>query len=223
MNKPKLVAIFAHPDDEAFGPSGTIAKYSQSHDVYLICATRGEAGENFLDSSNKSIGEIREEELRKSSHVLGVQDVYFLDYEDGSLCNSKYHDIAAKVRAILDDIKPELLMTYELRGVSGHLDHVAMAMITYYLFYKLSYTHKMLSYVILREVTDALGDYFIYVPHGFRRDRVDKIVDVAKYWELKKQAIAQHASQKADGSRMLKTMDAYPKEEYFLIHEKNNP
>ena len=220
MSKPKLVAIFAHPDDEAFGPAGTIATYAQTHDISLICATRGEAGENFLNDKTRSIGQIREEELRNSAHTLGVKKVFFLDYEDGSLCNRKYHDIAAKVRTILDDIQPEVLMTFELRGVSGHLDHVAMAMITYYLFYKLSYTEKLLSYVIPREVTDELRDYFIYVPHGFKRERADEIVDVTNQWELKKQAIAQHASQRADASRILASMERFPKEEYFLVHKK---
>jgi len=220
MNKPQLVAIFAHPDDEAFGPAGTIAKYSKDYDIHLICATRGEAGENYLDNSTRSIGEIREEELRSSAKILGVKEIYFLDFEDGGLCNSKYHDIANKVKKILDTIQPEILLTFELRGVSGHLDHVAMAMITYFLFYKVSYTKKMMSYVIMREMTDELRDYFIYVPHGFKRERVDEIVDVSNYWELKKQAIREHKSQQPDVSRMLITMNAFPKEEYFLVHTK---
>ena len=220
MKRPSLVAIFAHPDDEAFGPAGTIAKYSKDYDVYLICATSGEAGENFLDDATRSIGEIREEELRSSAKLLGVKKVHFLNYEDGGLCNNKYHDIADKVKNILDTIQPEILLTYELRGVSGHLDHVAMAMITYFLFYKVSYTKKMMSYVIMREMTDELRGYFIYVPHGFKRERVDEIVDVNAYWELKKQAISQHKSQQLDVSRMLQTMDAFPKEEYFLVHTK---
>jgi len=95
-----------------------------------------------------------------------------------------------------------------------------MAMITYFLFYKVSYTKKMMSYVIMREMTDELRGYFIYVPHGFKRERVDEIVDVNAYWELKKQAISQHKSQQLDVSRMLQTMDAFPKEEYFLVHTK---
>jgi len=89
MKRPSLVAIFAHPDDEAFGPAGTIAKYAQDHEIYLICATRGEAGENFLDDTTRSIGEIREQELRASAKLLGVKQVFLLDYEDGSLCNNK--------------------------------------------------------------------------------------------------------------------------------------
>ncbi|MDA1317279.1 MAG: PIG-L family deacetylase [bacterium] len=220
MPKPKLVAIFAHPDDEAFGPAGTIATYSKTHEVSLICATRGEAGENSLDDKSRSIGEIREEELRASAKLLGVTHVYFLDYEDGSLCNNKYHDIADKVKNILDSIEPEILLTFEIRGVSGHLDHVAMAMITYYLFYKVPYAKKLMSYVLMREETDLLRDYFIYVPHGFKRDRVDEIVDVGDLLELKKQAIMVHKSQQPDVSRTLAMMDSFPKEEFFLVHKK---
>ena len=81
----------------------------------------------------------------------------------------------------------------------------------------------MISYVTMREVTDELRDYFIYVPHGFRRERVDEVVDVKEFWELKKQAIAQHTSQKLDVSRMLESMNKFPKEEYFLVHKKPIP
>lgn len=44
--KPCLLAVFAHPDDESFRPSATLAKYVRDGvEVYLVCATRGEAGE----------------------------------------------------------------------------------------------------------------------------------------------------------------------------------
>jgi LmbE family N-acetylglucosaminyl deacetylase len=45
-----LLAVFAHPDDETFGPGGTLAKYAaEGAAVHLICATRGEVGESDLD------------------------------------------------------------------------------------------------------------------------------------------------------------------------------
>ena len=45
-NKRTLLAIYAHPDDEAFGTGGTLSKYAQSGvDVHLITATLGEAGQ----------------------------------------------------------------------------------------------------------------------------------------------------------------------------------
>jgi len=220
MKRPALVAIFAHPDDEAFGPAGTIKKYSETHDIYLICATRGEAGENHLGKKKKSIAEIREEELKTSAKILGVKRVIFLDYIDGCLCNNQYHEIANKIRSITDQIKPEIFLTFEIRGVSGHLDHVAIAMITNYIFYKVQYVKKLMSYVILRETSDMLRDYFIHVPHGFRIERVDETVDISKHWNTKKRALLAHQSQKTDVSRTFKTMDKFPKVEYFLIHKK---
>ena len=220
MKRSSLVAIFAHPDDEAFGPAGTICQYSKTHDVYIVCATRGEAGENYLDETTKSIGEVREQELRSSAKLLGVKEVFFLDYEDGSLCNNKYHDMAGKIQSLIEPFSPEILLTYELRGVSGHIDHVVVAMVANYLFHKLVYIKKLMSYVLLREVTDLMRDYFIYVPHGFKRERVDEIVDISHCWDLKKQAINLHRSQRKDVSRMLSKMDKYPKEEFFLVHKK---
>ncbi len=38
-----LLAVFAHPDDETFGPGGTLARYAaEGVDVHYACATRGE-------------------------------------------------------------------------------------------------------------------------------------------------------------------------------------
>lgn len=220
MNKPSLVAIFAHPDDEAFGPAGTIATYSKTHSVYIICATRGDAGENHSGQEGIDIGEMREREMKRSADVLGVEEVFFLDYKDGTLSNNKYHSIAQDIQDIIDTIKPEILLTYENRGVSGHLDHVAMSLITYYVFHKVDYTKRLLSYTILKEQTDQMRDYFVYVPHGYKRDSVDLIVDTSSVWELKRKALHEHKSQVKDVSRMLGRMEKAPKEEYFLVEEK---
>jgi len=67
MKKKVLLAVLAHPDDETFGTGGTLAYYAQKGvDVYLVCATRGEAGEveAKMLQGYSSIGELREHELR---------------------------------------------------------------------------------------------------------------------------------------------------------------
>lgn len=80
----RLLAVFAHPDDETFGTGGTLALYAQRGvEVHLICATRGEVGEAPPDLKGfASIGEMREDELRRAAFVLGLNAVYFLGYRD---------------------------------------------------------------------------------------------------------------------------------------------
>lgn len=221
MKKPILVAIFAHPDDEAFGPSGTLALYSKTHDVYILCATRGEAGQNHnTESMEETIGDIREREVKASAKVIGVKEVRMLGFEDGAISNNLYHIIADKIMTHLEELKPEILMTFEPRGISGHIDHMAIAMITSYVFEKTSSAKELLYHCIGQSERETLKDYFIYVPPGYAPEEIDKVVDVSSVWGLKIQAIKQHRSQTKDGSKLLKEMINSPKEEYFLLKKK---
>src|SRR3990167_2864362 len=96
----KILAVFAHPDDESFGPGGTLAKYAKEGvEVHILCATKGEAGENsnkdhkvYKVEKVKNIEEIREKELLAAAKVLGVKKVEFLNFVDGELSNNKYHE-----------------------------------------------------------------------------------------------------------------------------------
>ncbi len=128
-----LLAVFAHPDDEAFGPSGKIALEAKKRDVYLICVTDGAMGIN-SGRSKKDLAIIRKKELKNSAKKLGVKKVFFLEYKDGSLSNSLYHKIAEKIEDIVKEIKADTLLTFEPRGVSGHLDHIAVSFITTFVF-----------------------------------------------------------------------------------------
>jgi LmbE family N-acetylglucosaminyl deacetylase len=217
-----VVCIFAHPDDESFGPSGTIAKLAQTQDVYVICATRGEAGENHRSAEPRLLAEMREEELKASAKILGVKEVHFLDFIDGTLCNNMYHEIAKRVEEYLEKIKPETLLTYEVRGVSGHIDHITMSMITTFLFEKLPYVKKLMYHCLTEEQRKTIENYFIYFPPGYKRSEIDEIVDISSTFDLKIQAIHAHLTQEKDGHRILKRLAAAPKEEYFLVKYKQS-
>ena len=215
-NKPTLVAVFAHPDDESFGPSGTIAKFAQTHDVYILCATKGEAGKG----PKSNLAETRAEELRQSAKILGAKKVYFLGFEDGMLSNNFYHKLAAKIEKKLRELKPEILICQEPQGVSGHIDHITVSMVTTFVFNKLQFVKSLMYYCIDEKAAAKMKNYFIYFPPGYKRTQVDKIVDTAKYWNLKKQAMFAHKSQIEDARKVLDRMKNLPKEEYFLIKRK---
>src|ERR1700738_4566437 len=100
-----IACIFAHPDDEAFGPSGTIAKLAKENDVYLLCATKGQAGKDSGNSKRK-LHERRAEEVKESAKILGVKSVVFLGFVDGQLSNNLYHQLAEKIIKHLKKLRP---------------------------------------------------------------------------------------------------------------------
>ena len=212
QNRKSLVAVFAHPDDEAFGPAGTLYKYSQTHDVYILCATRGEAGGN-----HERLSQIRTKELLKSAKILGIKKVYFLGFADGTLNNAIYNQLADKIEKKLRQLRPETIMTFEPRGISGHIDHIVVSMVTTYVFYKSPTIHKLLYYCISEDERKLIKDYFIYFPPGYRRSEIDEVVDISDVWDIKLAAMKAHQSQRADAQKILKILKKLPEEEHFLV------
>lgn len=214
-----VCCVFAHPDDEAFGPAGTIATLSKINNVYVICATRGEAGYNTAPgrTGKKELGRKREGELLASAKILGVKKVIFLDFKDGTLCNNLYHALAEKIENILEKIKPKILITYEPRGISGHLDHVAVSMVTSFVFEKIKTATELWYYCITVSHRKKIPAYFIYFPPGYKKSEIDKIIDISAVWEAKVAAINAHESQHHDAQRILARLKKFPKEEYFLV------
>ncbi len=208
-----IVGIFAHPDDEAFGPGGTLAKLAKDNDVFIICATRGEAGEG-----GKNLAKIREKELKESAKVLGVKQVFCLGFIDGTLSNSTYHLLAEKIESELKKLKPNLLITFEPLGISGHIDHIVVSLVTTYVSQKLQPKPEILYYCTTDQASSKMKDYFIYFPPGYAKRAVDKVVDIKNVWDIKLKAMYCHKSQMQDVKRILQIIKALPKEEYFLTH-----
>lgn len=224
MRKTAFV-ILAHPDDEAFGPAGTIALLSQEYDIYLLCATKGEAGENH-SSKKGSIFDIREKELRNSASILGIKDIYFLGMKDGELCNNIYHTVADKIQVYVDKLNPSLFITVEPHGVSGHLDHIAISYISTFV-YRRSPSVKEIWYNCIDRIQSVgTRDYFVYFPPGYKNEDIDKTVDIASVWDKKVAAIKAHESQIKDAKRVLLQMNALyvlrglKKVEFFLVSKK---
>ncbi|OGD85974.1 hypothetical protein A2164_00520 [Candidatus Curtissbacteria bacterium RBG_13_35_7] len=210
-----VVAIFAHPDDEAFGPAGTLTKLAKNHDVYVLCATKGEEG-----GDHKRLAQIRASELQKSAKIIGIKKVFFLGFIDGTLSNSLYHKLAQTIEKRLRIIKPQTIITFEPRGISGHIDHITISMVTSYVFYRLDFTKTMLQHCITEKSRKVVGDYFIYFPPGYKTSKIDLIVNVENEWDIKLKAMMAHKSQIGDAKRILKRHQKFPKEEYFLVTQK---
>jgi len=218
--KKSIVCVFAHPDDEAFGPSGTIYKLARNNDIYILCATKGQAGQDSKSEKSESLAKKRAKELTVSAKILGVKKVYFLGFRDGTLCNNLYHKLATKIQSHLEKLKPHTLITFEHHGISGHIDHITVSMVTTFVFYKLPFIRKIMYHCILKERAQTWHDYFIYFPPGYDRSEVDLIVDVQDAWDIKVRAMQAHESQMQDTERIIKSFERFSKEEYFMILKK---
>jgi LmbE family N-acetylglucosaminyl deacetylase len=123
-----LMFIFAHPDDEAFGTGGSLSKYAaEGHRVYLVTATRGEAG-GISDpalASPASLPDVREQELRNACALYGIEPPVFLDYMDGQCTIVHQGQAVGKLVRLLRHLRPEVVVTFGPDGIYGHYDHIA--------------------------------------------------------------------------------------------------
>src|SRR5207247_11279630 len=112
---------------------------SHGHRVVLGTATRGEAGEIYnMDetASRPRLGEIRTEELRAASEILGVDRQEFLGYRDSGMVDTadnkdprsfhqaKLDEAAGKLALYVREERPDAAGTYAEDGVYGHPDHI---------------------------------------------------------------------------------------------------
>jgi LmbE family N-acetylglucosaminyl deacetylase len=134
MDSLRLLAVFAHPDDESMGMGGTLAKYSASGvETHLVCATRGERGWFGGAESHPGfdvLAQTRTVELENAVKELGMKSLNFLDYVDGDLDQANHAEVIKKIAAHIRNIKPQVVVTFSPDGGYGHPDHIAIGQFT---------------------------------------------------------------------------------------------
>lgn len=85
-NSQRILVIAAHPDDIEFGLAGSVARWvDEGHEVIFCLVTDGAAGSNEPGADLRLLAERRREEQIAAAAILGVRDVRFLGYQDGTL------------------------------------------------------------------------------------------------------------------------------------------
>ena len=141
MLEKRLLACFAHPDDEAFPIGGSLAAHSsRGVNIRLITATSGEEGEVRSPglAMPDGLGSLRREELSCSVHTLGLQSHHVLGYRDSGMAGTSANNlpeafinipqeeiIGILVREIRT-FRPQVVLTFEPGGLYGHPDHIAI-------------------------------------------------------------------------------------------------
>ncbi len=125
LRSKKILIIFPHPDDEVMSCGGFIHKLSKTAEITLHILTKGEKGTP-NGKTDLKLKEIRTKEAQEVSKILGINNLIIDDYGDGELKNKKPR-VTKRISEIIKKIKPYLIITYDLSGLYGHEDHIAVS------------------------------------------------------------------------------------------------
>jgi len=144
----RLLFVHAHPDDESIETGATMAKYAaEGAQVTLVTCTLGEMGEVILPElahlawdAGGGLGQYRIGELAAACDALGVADHRFLGgpgrWRDSGMMGTPANDLtgcfwradvdeaARELLAVVSEVRPQVLVTYDARGFYGHPDHI---------------------------------------------------------------------------------------------------
>ena len=139
-----MMAVHAHPDDEASSTGGVLATYSDAGvRAVVVTCTNGEFGDapggvkpGQDGHDEQAVAQLRLSELRQSCKILGVSDLETLGYHDSGMpdwdykdrpeafCNIPLADVAARIGGLIEHYRPQVVITYDDRGMYQHPDHV---------------------------------------------------------------------------------------------------
>ncbi|MEZ5165216.1 MAG: mycothiol conjugate amidase Mca [Acidimicrobiales bacterium] len=145
-----LLAIHAHPDDEASKGASTVAKYhAEGVRTVLVCCTGGEEGDILNPAMDRpevreNLGEVRRRELADAAAVIGYDTVHMLGYRDSGMADTEANahpdcfamapldEAVDRLVALLRAERPHVVVTYpDDQGTYQHPDHLRVHDITH--------------------------------------------------------------------------------------------
>ena len=140
----RLLALHAHPDDEASKGAGTVARYVDAGaTAVLVTATGGEAGDILnpaMDSPEivADLPAVRRAELQEAAAIIGYSEVITLDYRDSGMpdtahnahpeafVNADSEEVLERLVAIVRSRRPHVVLSYDSHERYPHPDHLAV-------------------------------------------------------------------------------------------------
>lgn len=212
----RVACVFAHPDDDTYGVSGSLAIHAgRDLEVQVIMTTSGEAG-LIADASlatRQNLGAVREEEDRASWQALGLDPtIHFLRHPDGGVTEVAPERLVDQYLAILLEARPDVVITFGPDGVTGHADHVAVGAAASAAFgaarsAEAEGFHRLLHVGIPQSSLDRFNELLRergmdpidptqeFQPRGVPDDAIGVIVDCSSVYERKLEALRRHRTQ----------------------------
>ncbi len=130
------MAVFAHPDDDAYGIAGTVALHADdpAFRFVLVVATDGEGGDirDGFPATRETLGAVRRGEDAAAWRALGrVPDrCEWLGYPDGGVSDVPFDELVDRIAGILAEEEPDVVATFGPDGIFGHPDHITIGAAT---------------------------------------------------------------------------------------------
>jgi LmbE family N-acetylglucosaminyl deacetylase len=219
MDKPSLLAVFAHPGDESWGPGATLAMYAQQGvEVTLVCATRGEDSPwgSSPSVSPQELGKTRVQELAAACKSLGIRQWTVLGYPDGALAQRNTRALEKEIVRWIREVQPQAVITHHPEGAAGHPDHDALSRAA---------TRAYLVAARARRFPEQLkegltpwqpGDLYYYISSDVellskgKEDLSLSMPDVSRFATPKERALRCYASQEQCWRGLVKTLQLSP-------------
>jgi len=169
----KILFLIAHPDDEAYGPFGTIAKLAKDHNVTVFCLCNGERPGNVKVSADRVFA------FKANCDQLGVD----WKIQNNADCSLEYRSTLANVEGIIDYFKPDIVYTHS--NTDLHNDHKLIAEAALVACRpKPNSTVQELYFFEIPQFAQSQGSF---VPNVY--------TDITDYIDIKKQALNRYATE----------------------------
>lgn len=229
-----MMAVHAHPDDEASSTGGVLATYSaQGIRTVVVTCTNGEFGDapggikpGQDGHDEQAVAQQRLAELRKSCEILGVTNLELLGYHDSGMpewdykerpeafCNIPLDTVSGRLVKLIEQYRPQVLITYDDKGPYQHPDHVHASQAAQQAFAESGIPQKLYLSAMRRsmwkKVFDALREAGEEVPDWEDREpesarmgdeseaRITTTIDIRPVLSRKRDALFAHGSQIQD-------------------------
>ncbi len=222
-----LMAVHAHPDDEGTGTGGVLARYAdEGIRTVLVTCTNGELGDGpggvkpgEPGHDDVAVVALRRQELEASCRVLGVTNLELLGYHDSGMMGWPQNDApnafwhipvdtaAARLAALMEQYRPQVVVTYDENGFYGHPDHIQANRITLAAARATGIPDKLYYTAVPRSLIAGFGDLLaeqgIELPDevgedpdfGTPDELITTEVDCTAWSDRKYDSLAAHASQ----------------------------
>jgi LmbE family N-acetylglucosaminyl deacetylase len=204
-----ILVILAHPDDPEFFLGGTIAEWvKQGHKVSYLLLTKGQRGVSPEFPDPDMLEEVRVREQSNAAKSLGVDDIFFLDFQDGFLMPDL--EARRKVTREIRRLQPDVVVSCDplLLYQWGRINHP---------------DHRAAGQIVIDAIFPAAGNPAFYpelLEEGLSQHQVKELwlslpleanfeTDVTQNWQLRLDALLKHVSQIGDPQTFLERMECF--------------